>query len=48
MDLEDWSDNGLDLKIKTNAKFIQKRFKRLQRKFPRIIDKGIKQAGFNY
>ena len=37
---------ALDLKIKTNAKQISKRFGRLQSKFPRIFDKGVKQAGF--
>ena len=37
---------ALDLKIKTNAKAIQKRYARLQRKFPSIIDKGVLQGGF--
>ena len=37
---------ALDLKIKNNADLIKKRYKRLQDKFPRIIDKGILQAGF--
>ena len=37
---------ALDIKIKTNAKAIQKRFKRLESKFPSIIDKGILQGGF--
>ena len=37
---------ALDVKIKTNSKAIEKRYKRLQDKFPRIIDKGILQAGF--
>ena len=34
------------LNIKTNSKHIQKRFKRLESKFPKILDKGILQAGF--
>ena len=33
--------------IKTNAKHIQKRYKRLQSKLPRLIDKGLLQAGFH-
>jgi len=37
---------ALELKIKNNADLIKKRYKRLQDKFPRIIDKGILQAGF--
>tara|TARA_Y100001937_G_scaffold66479_1_gene90936 strand:- start:104 stop:586 length:483 start_codon:yes stop_codon:yes gene_type:complete len=37
---------ALDIKIKTNAKAIEKRFQRLQSKFPSIIDKGILQGGF--
>ena len=44
---------ALDLKIKTNANLVQKRYSRIQRKFkrfqsvlPRVIDKGLKQAGF--
>ena len=37
---------ALELKIKTNADFIQKRYKRIQRKFKSIIEKGILQAGF--
>ena len=37
---------ALDVKIKTNAKHIEKRFNRLKSKFPSIIDKGILQAGF--
>ncbi len=37
---------ALDIKIKTNSKAIEKRFKRLQSKFPSIIDKGILQGGF--
>ena len=37
---------ALDLKIKTNTKAIQKRYKRLESKFPSIIDKGILQGGF--
>jgi hypothetical protein len=37
---------ALDLKIKTNAKAIERRFKRLESKFPSVIDKGILQGGF--
>ena len=37
---------ALSVKIKTNSKHIEKRYKRLQSKFPKIIDKGILQAGF--
>jgi hypothetical protein len=37
---------ALDLKIKTNADLIQKRYARIQRKFKSIIEKGILQAGF--
>ena len=37
---------ALDLKIKTNAKFVEKRYQRIQRKFKSIIEKGILQAGF--
>ena len=37
---------ALDLKIKTNSKFVEKRFKRIEKKFKGIIQKGILQAGF--
>ncbi len=37
---------ALDLKIKTNAKFVQKRYSRIEKKFKSIIQKGILQAGF--
>ena len=37
---------ALELKIKTNANFVQKRYKRIQRRFKSIIEKGILQAGF--
>ena len=37
---------ALELKIKTNAKFVEKRYARIQRKFKSIIEKGILQAGF--
>ena len=36
----------LDLKIKSNSKQVSKKFKRFQSVLPRIIDKGVKQAGF--
>jgi len=37
----------LKANIKTNAKHIQKRYKRLQGKFPRLIEKGLLQSGFH-
>ena len=37
---------ALDLKIKSNSKQVSKKFKKFQSVLPRIIDKGIKQAGF--
>lgn len=37
---------ALSVKIKTNSKAIERRYQRLKRKFPSIIDKGILQAGF--
>ena len=37
---------ALDIKIKTNSEAIKKRFNRIERKFPSIIDKGILQGGF--
>src|SRR5210317_1427225 len=37
---------ALDIKIKTNAKSIQKRYSRIQKKFKSIIEKGILQGGF--
>ena len=37
---------AVDLKIKTNQKQLSKKFKKLQDKLPRFIDKGLKQAGF--
>ena len=36
----------LKANIKTNAKVLQKKYKRLEKKLPRLIDKGIQQAGF--
>ena len=36
----------LKANIKTNAKHLQKKYKRLEQKLPRLIDKGVKQAGF--
>ena len=36
----------LSVKIRNNSKAIEKRFKRLERKFPKLIDKGILQGGF--
>ena len=37
---------ALEVKIKTNSEFIKKRFKRIERKFKSIIEKGILQGGF--
>lgn len=37
---------AVDLKIKSNSKQVQQKFKKFQSVLPRIIDKGIKQAGF--
>ena len=37
---------ALEVKIKTNAEFIKKRFKRIERKIKSIIEKGILQGGF--
>ena len=37
---------AVDLKIKTNSKQVSKKFKKFQSVLPRIIEKGIKQAGF--
>ena len=37
---------ALSVKIKNNSKAIEKRFKRLEKKFPKLIDKGILQGGF--
>jgi hypothetical protein len=36
----------IDLKIKSNSKQVAQKFKNFQSVLPRIIDKGIKQAGF--
>ena len=37
---------AVDLKIKSNSKQVSKKFQKFQSVLPRIIDKGIKQAGF--
>ena len=37
---------ALDLKIKTNANLVQKRYSRIQKKFKSIFAKGLLQAGF--
>jgi hypothetical protein len=37
---------AVDLKITSNQKEISQKFKKFQSVLPRIIDKGIKQAGF--
>jgi hypothetical protein len=36
----------VDLKIKSNSKEVSQKFKNFQSVLPRIIDKGVKQAGF--
>ena len=36
-----------EVKLKTNSKVVAKNFKRLARKLPRFIDKGLLQAGFH-
>ena len=37
---------AVNLNIKTNSKQVSAKFKRFQSVLPRIIDKGVKQAGF--
>ena len=37
---------AVNLNIKTNSKQVQKKFKKFQSVLPRVIDKGLKQAGF--
>ena len=37
---------AVDLRIKSNNKQVAKKFKKFQSVLPRIIDKGLKQAGF--
>ena len=37
----------LQQRIKTNAKHLQKKYKKLEQKLPRLIDKGLLQAGFH-
>ena len=37
---------AVDLKIKSNNKQVARKFKKFQSVLPRIIDKGLKQAGF--
>ena len=37
---------AVDLRIKSNNKQVAKKFKKFQSVLPRVIDKGIKQAGF--
>ena len=37
---------AVDLNIKTNQRDLQRKFKRFQSVLPRVIDKGLKQAGF--
>ena len=37
---------AIKLEIKTNQKQFSKKFKKFESVLPRIIDKGVKQAGF--
>jgi len=37
---------AVDLKIKSNSKQVAQKFKKFESVLPRIIDKGLKQAGF--
>ncbi len=37
---------AVSLKIKTNSKQVQSKFRKFQAVLPRVIDKGLKQAGF--
>ena len=37
---------AVDLKIKSNSKQVAQKFKKFESVLPRIIDKGVKQAGF--
>ncbi len=37
---------AVDLKIKSNNKQVARKFKKFQSVLPRVIDKGLKQAGF--
>ena len=37
---------AVNLNIKTNSKQVSKKFKKFGAVLPRIIDKGVKQAGF--
>ena len=38
---------AVKIKLKTNQKQVSKNFKRLAKKLPRFIDKGLLQAGFH-
>ena len=38
---------AISVKVTSNQKQVSKKFKRLQSVLPRIIDKGVKQAGFS-
>ncbi len=37
---------ALNVKIRNNSKAVEKKFKRLERKLPKLIDKAILQGGF--
>ena len=37
---------ALSVKISNNSKAVEKRFRRLEQKFPKIIDKAVLQGGF--
>ena len=37
---------AINIRFNDNSKQVQRNIKRFQNKFPRIVEKGIKQAGF--
>ena len=39
---------AINLNIKTNSKQVSAKFKKFGAVLPRIIDKGVKQAGFQF
>lgn len=38
---------AIEVKLKTNQKLVSKNYKRLAKKLPKFIDKGLLQAGFH-
>ena len=38
---------AVNVQVQSNLKIVKKNIKKLQSKFPRIFDKGLKQAGFH-